>query len=172
MSVRFQLTALQPYGAILAPPRRETRERPATNPTARLSMRVCAQVALISASVSACFGLAGCAAIDELRDTFLRWVESEKLPSERGVFAPDATPAVSPEKPPKKEASKTSKKQDKSARKVQRPQIVASPPKKPPITDSPETAMPEETEGQSAPPASMRLRTPFPEAPPPGIFSR
>jgi hypothetical protein len=69
-------------------------------------MRVCARVALISASVSACFGLAGCAAIDELRDTILRWVESEKLPSERGVFAPDATPAVSPEKPPKKEASK------------------------------------------------------------------
>ena len=31
---------------------------------------------------------------------------------------------------------------------------------------------PDETEGQSAPPASMRLRTPFPEAPPPGIFSR
>ena len=36
----------------------------------------------------------------------------------------------------------------------------------------PETARPGETEGQSAPPASMRLRTPFPEAPPPGIFSR
>jgi hypothetical protein len=107
-----------------------------------------------------------------LRDTILRWVESEKLPSERGVFAPDATPAVSPEKPPKKEASKTLKKQDKSARKLQRPQIVASPPKKPPITDSPETAMPEETEGQSAPPASMRLRTPFPAGPPPGVFSR
>ena len=135
-------------------------------------MRVCARVALISASVSACFGLAGCAAIDELRDTILRWVESEKLPSERGVFAPDATPAVSPEKPPKKEASKTLKKQDKSARKLQRPQSVVLPPKKPPIFASPESTRPDETEGQSAPPASMRLRTPFPEAPPPGIFSR
>ena len=169
-----QLTALQPYGAILALPSKGKRRREpaATRPTARLSMRACVRVALISVSVPASFGLAGCAAIDELRDTILRWVESEKLPSERGVFAPDATPAVSPEKPPKKEASKTLKKQDKSARKLQRPQIVASPPKKPPITDSPETAMPEETEGQSAPPASMRLRTPFPAGPPPGVFSR
>jgi hypothetical protein len=135
-------------------------------------MRVCAQVALISASVSACFGLAGCAAIDELRDSFLRWVESEKLPSERGVFGPDATPVVPPEKPAKKEASKTSKKKDKSARKLQRPQSVVLPPKKPSISASPETTRPDEIEGKSAPPASMRLRTPFPEAPPPGIFSR
>src|SRR6478736_647861 len=103
---------------------KETRERPATKPTARLSMRVCAQVALISASVSACFGLAGCAAIDELRDTFLRWVESEKLPSERGVFVPDATPVVPPEKPSKKEASRTQ-----SFRKLRRPQSVVLPPK-------------------------------------------
>ena len=138
-------------------------------------MRACARVALVLMVLSVTFGLAGCAAIDELRDTILRWVESEKLPSGRGAFAddlPDATPVVPPEKPAKKEASKTSKKQDKSARKLQRPQIVASPPKKPPITDSPETAMPEETEGQSAPPASMRLRTPFPAGPPPGVFSR
>ena len=152
---------------------KKTRERPATKPTTRLSMRVCAQVALISAYISACFGLAGCAAIDELRDTFLRWVESEKLPSERGVFvAPDVTPVVPPEKPAKKEASRTSKKQDESARKLQRPQSVVLPPKKPSISASPETTRPDETEGQSAPPASMRLRTPFPEAPPPGIFSR
>ena len=135
-------------------------------------MRACARVALASIAVSASFSLSGCAAIEELKETFLLWVESEKLPSERGVFAPTRPLRFSPEKPPKKEASKTSKKQDKSARKLQRPQIVASPPKKPPITDSPETAMPEETEGQSAPPASMRLRTPFPAGPPPGVFSR
>jgi hypothetical protein len=135
-------------------------------------MRVCARVALISASVSACFGVAGCAAIDELRDTILRWVESEKLPDGRGMFGPDATPLVPSEKPAKKEANKGSKKQDKSGRKLQRPQSVALPPKKPLIYDSPETARPNETEGQSAPPASMRLRTPFPAAPPPGIFSR
>ena len=95
-------------------------------------MRAYARVALVLMALSATFGLAGCAAIDELRDTILRWVESEKLPSGHGAFAddlPDATPVVPPEKPAKKEASKTSSKQDKSARKLQRPQIVASPPK-------------------------------------------
>jgi hypothetical protein len=48
--------------------------------------------------LSVTFGLAGCAAIDELRDTILRWVESEKLPSGRGAFADDFTPF--PEAPP------------------------------------------------------------------------
>jgi len=72
-------------------------------------MRACARVALVLMALSATFGLAGCAAIDELRDTILRWVESEKLPSGHGAFAddlPDATPVVPPEKPAKKEASK------------------------------------------------------------------
>ena len=45
----------------------------------RLSMRACVRVALISVSVPASFGLAGCAAIDELRDTILRWVESGQV---------------------------------------------------------------------------------------------
>ena len=103
-------------------------------------MRACVRVALISVSVPASFGLAGCAAIDELRDTILRWVESERLPSGRGTFAddmPDATPVVPPEKPAKKEASKIAKKQGKSVRDLRRPQSVALPPKKPPIPDSP-----------------------------------
>ena len=63
-------------------------------------MRACARVALALMAFSASFGLAGCAAIDELRETFLRWVESEKLPSGRGLFAndlPDATPMIPPE---------------------------------------------------------------------------
>ena len=126
-------------------------------------------------TVSASFGLAGCAAIDELKDTILRWVESEKLPDGRGVFPddlPTATPVIPPENPLKTEASKASKKKNNLARKLPRLQTVVLPPKKPSISDSPETARPGETEGQSAPPASMRLRTPFPEAPPPGIFSR
>jgi hypothetical protein len=41
-----------------------------------------------------------------------------------------------------------------------------------PVPDSTEAVPPEETEGQSAPPATLRLRTPYPEAPPPGAFSR
>ena len=48
-------------------------------------MRACARVALASIAVSASFSLSGCAAIEELKETFLRWVESEKLPSGRGV---------------------------------------------------------------------------------------
>jgi hypothetical protein len=67
-------------------------------------MRACARVALASIAVSASFSLWGCAAIEELKETFLRWVESEKLPSGRGVSAdelPEATPVVPPEKTPK-----------------------------------------------------------------------
>ena len=46
-------------------------------------MRACARVALASIAVSASFSLSGCAAIEELKETFLRWIESEKL-SHRG----------------------------------------------------------------------------------------
>jgi hypothetical protein len=80
-------------------------------------MRACARVALVLMALSVTFGLAGCAAIDELRDTILRWVESEKLPRGRGAFAddlPDATTPVVPPEKPAKEASKTSRKQEKS----------------------------------------------------------
>jgi hypothetical protein len=139
-------------------------------------MRACGRVALVLMTLSASFGLAGCAAIDELKETFLRWVESEKLPSGRGLSAddlPDATPVIPPEKPSKKEASKPSKKQVKSARKLQQPQTVMLPPKRPPIPDSTEAGRPEGTEGQSAPPpAPPRLPSRWPEAPPPGRFSR
>src|SRR5215471_13977334 len=48
-------------------------------------MRACARVALASIAVSASFSLSGCAGIEELKETFLRWIESEKLPSGRGV---------------------------------------------------------------------------------------
>jgi hypothetical protein len=143
-------------------------------------MRACGRVALVLMALSASFGLAGCAAIDELRDAFLRWVESEKLPSGRELFTddlPDATPMIPPEKPSKKEASKTSKTRAKSARKLKQLQTVELPPlppKKPPIPDSAKVATPEGTEGQSAPsqPAPTRLPSRWPEAPPAGRFSR
>jgi hypothetical protein len=140
-------------------------------------MRACARVALALMAFSASFGLAGCAAIDELRETFLRWVESEKLPSGRGLSAndlPDVTPVIPPEIPSRKVTSKPSKKQLKSARKLQQPQTVVLPPKRPPIPDSTEAASPEGTEGQSAPspPAPRWLPSRWPAAPPPGRFSR
>jgi len=75
-------------------------------------MRACARVALALMALSASLGLAGCAATDELKEAFLRWVESEKLPPGRGLFtddSPDATPVIPPEEPLKREATKSSK---------------------------------------------------------------
>ena len=85
-------------------------------------MRACARVALASIAVSASFILSGCAAIEELKETFLRWVESEKLPSGRGVSAdelPEATPVVPPEKTPKKPSKRHAQPKD-AAHKPQR----------------------------------------------------
>jgi hypothetical protein len=140
-------------------------------------MRCCGRVALVLIVLSASFGLTGCAAIDELREAFLRWVQSEKLRSERGFSADDlldATPAIPPEIPSKKEATKPPKKPVKSARKVQQPQTVVLPPQKPPIPDSTEASRPEGTEGQSGPSPlePPQLPSRWPKAPPPGRFSR
>ena len=136
-------------------------------------MRARARVALVSMAVSASFGLAGCAAIDEMRDAISQWFETAKFPDGRGVFfgdLPEATP-IPPEEIPKQDATKPSEKKAKPARKLQRPQTVKLQ-KKPRISDPTDAVRPEGTEGQSAPPATLRLRTPYPEAPPPGIFSR
>jgi hypothetical protein len=132
-------------------------------------MRARARVALVSIALSASFGIGGCAAIDDLRASISRWFDTANSPDEVAGLpgtAPES-PLVAPEKIPK-----VSSKAPKKKIKLQPPQTVALPPKKPPISDSPGPARPDETEGQSAPPASMRLRTQYPEAPSPGIFSR
>jgi hypothetical protein len=154
-------------------------------------MRACARVVLASIAMSASFSLSGCAAIEELKETFLRWVESQKLPSERGVSAdqlPEATPVVSPENTPK-EPSKRPPQPKHAGRKLQRQPVVLPPMKppipnsteavvlprkKPPITDSTQSVRPEGTEGQAAPskPSPRWLPSRGPEAPPPGRFSR
>ena len=137
-------------------------------------MRACARVALASIAMSESISLSGCAAIEELKETFLRWVESQKLPSERGVSAEqsEATPVIPPEKTPKEPSKRHPQPKD-AARKLQR-QTVVLPPKKPPIPDSTEAVRPEGTEGQSAPsqPTPRWLPSRWPEAPPPGRFSR
>ncbi len=132
-------------------------------------MRAYARVALVSMAVPASFAVAGCAAIEELKEAFLRWVESEKLPSGPGVIAnelPDATPAVPSEKTPRRPQPKD------TAGKLQR-QTVVLPPKKPSIPNSTEAVKPDGTEG-SAPsqPIPRWLPSRFPETPPPGRFSR
>jgi hypothetical protein len=137
-------------------------------------MRACARVALASFAVSASFSLSGCAAIEELKETLLRWVESQKLPSEGGVSAEqsEATPVVPPEKTPKEPRKRPPQPKD-AARKPQR-QTLVLPPKKPPIPDSIQAVRPEGTEGQSArsQPTPRWLPSRWPEAPPPGHFSR
>jgi hypothetical protein len=102
-------------------------------------------------------------------------IESEKLPSGRGVSAdelPEATRVVPPEKT-LKEPSKRHPRPKDAAHKLLR-QTVVLPPKKPPIPDSTEAVRPEGTEGQSAPsqPTPRWLPSRWPEAPPPGHFSR
>ena len=135
-------------------------------------MRAFARAALVLLAASASFGLSGCAAIEELREAFLRWVESEKFPSGPELFAePQATPVIPPEQSPQKEASKPSKKPVKSERKPPQPQVIALPREKPPLPDSTEAAKPEGSEGQSAPPPPQ-LPSRWPPAPPPGRFSR
>jgi hypothetical protein len=90
----------------------------------------------------------GAPAIEELKETFLRWVESQNRPSGRGVSAdelPEASPVVPPEKTSvvpqvekkPKEPSKRHPRPMEAARKLQR-QTVVLPPKKPPIPDSTE----------------------------------
>jgi hypothetical protein len=137
-------------------------------------MRACARVALASIAVSASFSLSGCAAIEELKETLLRWVESQKLPSEGGVSAEqsEATPVIPPEKTPKEPRKRPPQPKD-AARKPQR-QTLVLPPKKPPIPDSIQAVRPEGTEGQSArsQPTPRWLPSRWPEAPPPGHFSR
>src|SRR5262245_12396778 len=138
-------------------------------------MRACGRVALVLMVLSASFGLAGCAAIEEIRQTFLRWVESERFPSGPGVVAdelPEAAPVVPPEKP--RQSTKRRPQPKDTARKLQGPRTIALPPKKPPLPESTQAARPEGTEGQSAP---SRRSTPrwlgrWPEAPPADRFSR
>jgi hypothetical protein len=140
-------------------------------------MGACARVALISMTVSASFGLAGCAAIDDLKATIFQWFDTVNFTGEGEVLpgnAPEAAPVIAPKKVPKKAAKVPQKKIKAAARKLQRTQTVVLPPKKPPIPDSTEAARPEGTEGQStpSPPAPRQLPSRWPQAPPSGRFSR
>ena len=80
-------------------------------------------------------------------------------------YAPE-TRLIPPAEIPNQAAKAPSKRIEPATRKLQRPQTVVLPPKKPPISRFPKTATPRETEGQSAWPHSMRSRTTNPEASP------
>ena len=143
-------------------------------------MRACTRVALVSMAVSASFGLAGCGAIDDLKDAMSRWFDSGNFLGGRAPADLQDATLIPAEKTPNEAASKASKKQaqvskkkHKPARKVQRPRTVESP-NKPPVPDSTDAVRPQNAEPQSVPsePAPLRLRSPFPEAPAPETFSR
>ena len=91
-------------------------------------MRACSRVALVLMALSASFGLAGCAAIDDLKFAIAQWFESARFPDGRGVLPdndlPNAAPMIPPDKIPRQDATKPSEKMPKAARKLQRPQTV------------------------------------------------
>jgi hypothetical protein len=140
-------------------------------------MRTCARVALVSVLVSAGLGLAACNSLDEFKGSISRWFASDNfLGGHERVFpddVPDGTDKIPPDKMLREDANKASKKKDQPARKVQRPQTVERP-NKPPTSIPAEAVTPQGAAAQSTPsqPASLRLHTPWPEAPGSGIFSR
>jgi hypothetical protein len=126
----------------------------------------CARVALVSLTLSAGFGLAGCAAIDDLKVSIFQWLDPVNFTGEGEELLGYAseTRLTPPAEIPRQAAKAQSKRIKPATLKLQRPQTVVLPPKKPPISDSPETATPGETEGTVAWPHSMRSRAPNPEA--------
>ena len=120
-------------------------------------------------TLSASSGLAGCSALDDLKVSISEWFDTVNFTGEGEEllgYAPE-TRLIPPAEIPRP-AAKTPRKKIKAAtRKLPQPQTVVLPPKKPPIAEFPETAMPGETEGQSARPPSMRPGTRYPETPPP-----
>jgi hypothetical protein len=117
--------------------------------------------------LAASLGLAGCALIDELKDTVSKMVNQDD--HEGGVPVANKDGILSM-KTPGEEANKASTEKGPPARKLHEPHTVKLPNKPP--TSVP--AEPVEPAAQSAPPQSVpsQLPTAWPEAPPPGSFSR
>ena len=72
-------------------------------------MGACARVMLISMTVSASFGLAGCAAIDDLKVSISQWFDTVNFTGEREVLpgnALEAAPLIAPKKIPKEAAKR------------------------------------------------------------------
>jgi hypothetical protein len=136
-----------------------------------------ARGALVSMIVAAGLSLAGCALIDELKDTVSKMASQDGHGREGGV--PDATggilPTITPReeaklptKTPTGEAKKASTEKDRPGRKLQDPPTVKRPSSVPaePVTQEPAAQSPP---SQSA---SSQLLTPWPKAPSSGSFSR
>src|SRR6516225_2765748 len=132
-----------------------------------------ARGALVSMIVAAGLSLAGCALIDELKDTVSKMASQDGHGRERAVL--DATGGIAPTITPREEAKlptktpeakKASMEKDRPARKSQDPPTVTRPRTTEPVT--------QESAAQSPPSqsASSQLLTPWPKAPSSGSFSR
>jgi hypothetical protein len=140
-------------------------------------MRACAQISFPLVWVFAAgLGLAGCATVDELKDTMSGWfttgksmVGEDALPGD----VPDPKDKAPPEKMAREQARKAPKNKDKQAGKQQRNQAVELA-NKPSTTVSAEARKPKRAEAESASSlaAPTRLPTLWPDAPPPGAFAR
>src|SRR5262249_42118567 len=88
---------------------------------ARVSMGACARVALITMTVSASFGLAGCAAINDLQVSISQWFDANFTGEGQASLgnAPEVPPVITPERIPKKAAKPPKKKIKMAARKLQ-----------------------------------------------------
>ena len=134
-----------------------------------------ARGALVSMIVAAGLSLAGCAFIDDLKDTVSKMASQDGHGRERAV--PDATGGIAPTITPREEAKlptktpeakKASMEKDPPARKLQDPPTVKRPSS---ATTEPVT---QEPAAQSPPSqsASSQLLTPWPKAPSSESFSR
>jgi len=114
---------------------------------------------LVSMVLSADFGLAGCASIDELKGTVSTWFS-------------DATDRAPPGKILSESANRMSKRKEQHTREPKQLHTVHRPNKLP--TSPAETVVPQRADAQFTPlqPAPVRLDTPWPQAPSPGNFSR
>jgi hypothetical protein len=124
----------------------------------------CARVALVSLTLSASFGLAGCAAVDDLKVSIFQWFDTGNFTEEgEEPLAYASEPRLIPPAEIPKRAVKAPRKTLRA--KPQRPPAVVLPQEKPLISDAPETATAGETEGQSSQTPSIRPRNLYPETP-------
>jgi hypothetical protein len=135
------------------------------------SMRACVEVALVLMSLCSGFGLAGCASIDELKNTMSGWFANGKFVGADEELVSDAANRIPADKM-EEDAKKASKKGN-PARKSQRQRTVELP-RKPAVSVSAEAVGPQGPDAHSASfqGAPSRLRMLWPDAPAPGTFSR
>jgi hypothetical protein len=142
-------------------------------------MRTGTRIALILMAVFTAPGLAGCAAIEELKDSVAAWFGGGNSVAGHEAVPPGDLPDQINKTPPAKMAGEKARKAaknkaDTAASKPQRPQKIALPNKRSPSASA-ETIGPQQgtdAQSDSSQTAPLRLRTPWPEAPVSGSFSR